>query len=176
LKPDWRVLEAKVAEYFGGKRRKMRRYQLQGPDVNSPLADLEVKLRNRIPSWIVKYLKKARSWRGSRGLGFEPQGLSLRTEGPKGKIVAVVLYEKPKDSLSPLSLPPRPEEGVALLSTSDLKELLTTYGQFHLELSSRNEPESASTPPGKVRSRLASRRQKPRKSLNSFSTPTESLK
>lgn len=134
-RPDWRILEAKVAEYFEATRRKMRRYKVQGPDINHPVADIEVKLRAHLPKWTTEIIEKAEKWNTT-------------------KLTAVVLYEKGSEA---------PESGIAILRTPDLKILLEAYQQQVSGPSLPIEALSGSTQTARPRSRWKSRRLKSRK-------------
>jgi hypothetical protein len=135
VKLDWKTLEKNVAEYFGGKRRKMRRYQLQGPDVNQPVADIEVKLRKKLPGWVWQYLEKVGKWN-------------------KAKLAVVVMYEKGAEA---------PEAGIAILSTPHLKILLDAYLQLVSGPSLPSETPSSSTTTEQLKSRWRSRPLRSRK-------------
>ena len=116
---SWKALEYKVADYFGGKRRKQYKYYVQGPDVNQPVADIEVKLRGQLPKWIQQYLSKCRNF-------------------SKSKLAIVLLYEKTKEGKEPNAA-----DGIALIGASDLKLLLEAFSENSQK--STSEPPSPTT-------------------------------
>lgn len=54
----WKTAEKDAAEYFGGKRRKMHRYKVQGPDIRLSTGNVELKQRASLPKWISNPFKK----------------------------------------------------------------------------------------------------------------------
>src|SRR5690349_13210125 len=48
----WKKAEYETATMFSGRRRKMKRYRKQGPDVKLDVGNVEVKQRATIPKWI----------------------------------------------------------------------------------------------------------------------------
>lgn len=142
MKP-WKAYEYAVAAYFGARRRQMRKFQLQGPDVNQAVADIEVKTRKHIPSWLTKPLSKTKNW-------------------SKSKIAAVIWLNPKVDDV---------REGVVVLGAADFKMLLEAYtNQVNPSLPS---PSEQSLPPraipskwvkmGKAKFRWKSRRLTSRK-------------
>src|SRR5687767_874923 len=131
----WRRLEARVAEYFGGHRRHMRLGLEQGPDVNNPVCDIEVKLRKKLPGWLTQVLAKAQNWN-------------------KNKLTAVIWYEHGAEN---------PEAGIAVVSARDLRLLLEAFQTAPSEPSSPAITPLKSTQKAPRKSRWKSRPLRSRK-------------
>jgi hypothetical protein len=131
----WRKLEARVADYFGGRRRQMALGQEQGPDVNTPACDIEVKLRKKLPVWLTQVLAKAQNWN-------------------KNKLTAVLWYEHGAEN---------PEAGLAVVSARDLKVLLEAFQACASAPSSPTTTPLRSTAKVPRKSRLKSRPLRSRK-------------
>jgi len=58
LMKSWKSNEYATAALLGGKRRRMRKYKKQGPDVNLDVANVEVKTRAVVPKWLCEALAK----------------------------------------------------------------------------------------------------------------------
>jgi hypothetical protein len=74
-------------------------YGEQGPDINHPAMDIELKLRGKLPGWLTEILSKASKWNS-------------------GKMTAVMLYEKGAEA---------PEAGIVVLGARDFKTLLEGF-------------------------------------------------
>lgn len=98
----WKAYEYEFAKFFGARRRKMRKYVVQGPDLDYEFADIEVKTRKSIPGWITKPLRKTKKW-------------------SKSKIAAVV-YVNPG---SPV------EDGLVVLEAPDFRILLQSLAEHN---------------------------------------------
>src|SRR5688500_5915180 len=95
----WRRLEARVADYFAGHRRRMHLGAEPGPDVNSAACDIEAKLRKKLPGWLTQVLAKAQNRN-------------------KNKLTAVIWYEHGAEN---------PEAGIAIVSARHLRLLLEAF-------------------------------------------------
>lgn len=112
---QWKKNEYQVAKMFGGKRRRQQKWYKQGPDTFNESAEIEVKTRNEIPTWLTNPLKKTALFAGSR------------------KTPICIWIEMEQD----------PEDGIAVLYARDLKALLDRVKGVPLSNSEQPSPTHA---------------------------------
>ena len=93
----WKAREYSAASYFGGRRRRQKKYHKQGPDVKTKNAEIEIKTRIRLPKWLIEPLEKTAKWNSQ-------------------KLPVVIWYQKNM----------RVEDGVAVLPAKFLRQLLAS--------------------------------------------------